>query len=270
METTTVHPSTRGEPARRQEAGGAGQGLGVIVLGSFRSGTSLVCQLLDRFGVDFGPPDGLRTGDKFNPGGYYERGDVNHLNGRLVESAGRTFADPGSPGKLAEAADPRVFDEADLTWMQRTACWGLKDPRLCATLAAWVAAGRIDPPRTRIVHVQRSAEAVARSAMKYPGVNHYFGNAPEAICRGVEEYARLARWHVDHLGIDTFTVQYEELLEHPRKVVAELARFIGVHDRRLIRRAAAEVGKKKAHLRLAARRLVRRIGRLAGGIFGTT
>ena len=90
--------------------------------------------------------------------------------------------------------------------------------------------------------VAEAIEAVARSAVKYHGVNHYFGNSPEAIRRGVEEYARLAQWHVDHLHIDTFVVQYEALLAHPREVTAELARFIGVENRRLIRRAAAEVG----------------------------
>ena len=258
--------STIGGSARRSasEAGGGG----IIVLGSFRSGTSLVSQLLVHLGVDFGPPEGLKSGDKFNPGGYFEHTDINHLNGRLVETAGRTFAEPGSPGTLAAAADARVFDEVDLSWMDRAPQWGLKDPRLCATLATWVAAGRIDPARARIVHVKRDAQAVARSAVKYPGVNHYFGSSPEAIRRGVEEYARLAQWHVDHLHIDTFTVQYEELLAHPREVTTALARFIGVENRRLIRRAAAEVGKKKAQFRLTARRIARRITRLVCGLPG--
>jgi hypothetical protein len=266
METTAAQSSTIEGSARPSAL--EAEGCGIIVLGSFRSGTSLVSQLLDRLGVDFGPRERLKSGDKFNPGGYFEHTDINHLNGRLVETAGRTFAEPGSPGTLASAADARVFDEIDLSWMDRTSRWGLKDPRLCATLATWVAAGRIDPARAKIVHVQREAEAVARSAVKYHGVNHYFGNSPEAIRRGVEEYARLAQWHVDHLHIDTFVVQYEALLAHPREVTAELARFIGVENRRLIRRAAAEVGKKRARFRLTARRVARRITRLVCGLTG--
>ena len=83
-----------------------------------------------------------------------------------------------------------------------------------------------------------------------------------------EEYARLARWHVDHLGIDTLTVRYEELLAHPRRVTADLAAFIGVSDKRLIRRAAADVGKRKAHFRLTARRITRRMARLGRGVLG--
>ena len=266
MGSTAAHPSTR-HPSPRRSTSPTVVG-GVIVLGSFRAGTSLVSQLLAHLGVDFGPSDSLKRGDKFNPGGYFERTDINHLNGRLVETAGRSFAEPGSPGTLASSADPAVFDEVDLSWMDRARCWGLKDPRLCATLATWVAAGRIDPERAKIVHVRRDPEAVARSALRYPGVNHYFGSSPEAIRRGVEEYARLAQWHVDHLGIETLTVQYEDLLDHPREATAKMAHFIGVHNRRLIRRAAAEVGKKKARFRLAARRVARRLTRLVCGLTG--
>jgi hypothetical protein len=265
MGSTAAHLSMRQPSPRRSSAPAGG---GVIVLGSFRAGTSLVAQLLAGLGVDFGPADSLKRGDRFNPGGYFERTDINHLNGRLVETAGRTFSRPGSPGTLASAADPAVFDEVDLSWMDRVRCWGLKDPRLCATLASWVAAGRIDPRRAKIIHVKRDPEAVARSALRYPGVNHYFGNSPEAIRRGVEEYARLAQWHVDHLGIDTLTVQYEELVDRPREVTARMAHFVGVDSRRLIRRAAADVGKKKARFRLTARRIARRLTRLVCGLSG--
>ena len=67
----------------------------VIVLGPYRSGTSLAAQVIERLGVDFGPRPELLAPNRFNPGGYLERGDVNALNRQLVVSAGRALGEPG-------------------------------------------------------------------------------------------------------------------------------------------------------------------------------
>jgi len=251
MDGTGVQ-ETAGVASRPAEARGAA--MGIVVLGPFRSGTSLVSQLLAELGVDFGPGEPLLGGDKYNPGGYFERGDVNHVNGRLLETAGRTFAEPGAPDTLAREADTGVFDEINCTWLGRGGRWGIKDPRMCATLLTWIEAGRIRREGLRIVQVKRDTEAVVRSAWRYPGVNHYFGGRIEEIREGVRRYESLAQWHVDHLGVPTFVLCYEELLAAPGRTVMQLGGFIGVDDRRLIRRAASGVGKRKAHLRRTVRR----------------
>lgn len=54
----------------------------VIVLGVPRSGTSLLCQSLERLGVSFGEP--LIPGDKANPWGYYENRTLVNLMTLLV------------------------------------------------------------------------------------------------------------------------------------------------------------------------------------------
>ena len=232
---------------------------GIIVLGVFRSGTSLVSQLLHHLGVDFGMDKRVIRGTRDNPGGTFEHRQINKINGRLLQSAGRTFAKPGPPVTLAEEADLRVLQRADLSWTEGETIWGLKDPRFCVTLAAWLEAGKIETERLQIVHVKRNTHSVAKSAYKYPNTNWYFNGSFEAIAEGVKKYQEFAQWHVDNLNLPTLVVQYEELLQKPEHIVAALARFIGVSDEKRIRRAASYVGKKKALLLLPSSRILRKL-----------
>jgi hypothetical protein len=243
---------------------------GVVVLGPFRAGTSLVSQLLGVLGVEFGPPHELGQGDKFNPGGYFERPDVNHANGRLLETAGRTFAEPGDPATLMDDADVSVLDDAGVDWIPQSPCWGIKDPRMCATLSVWFDSGRLPREGLRIIHVKRSTEAVARSAERYPGVNHFFSGSFEEFCRGVRAYEALAQWQVDRLDVPTLILHYEELLAEPERIVSEMAQFVGVGDEEKIRLAASRVGKKKAQARLTGARIRRRLGRIVRSLTGSS
>ena len=45
-------------------------------------------------GVPFGPPSEMHRGTIYNPGGYFERKDINDANDAYIASAGTTLADP--------------------------------------------------------------------------------------------------------------------------------------------------------------------------------
>ena len=56
----------------------------IVVVGIKRSGTSLICQGLERLGVSFGSP--LVEADKANIRGYYEHKDLTHYQTLLVQT----------------------------------------------------------------------------------------------------------------------------------------------------------------------------------------
>src|SRR5688572_18254457 len=65
----------------------------VIVSGLPRSGTSLMCQMLDNGGIEV-VTDGIRTADTDNPRGYYELEKVKKLKqdaSWLPETRGKAF-----------------------------------------------------------------------------------------------------------------------------------------------------------------------------------
>src|SRR4051794_39339462 len=85
----------------------------IFVLGIERTGTSLVADLIHRWGAYPGEPDFLGTPDEFNPQGYFEYAPLEELLQDLVASTGVTMWDPRFPDLLRQqAADPALSARA--------------------------------------------------------------------------------------------------------------------------------------------------------------
>lgn len=216
---------------------------GVVVLGPFRSGTSLACRILSRLGVDFGPEAALLDPDLFNPRGYLQRADVRQANNRLIRSAGCHVCWPDHPEQLARTGDLSVLTQPHLGWRACTAVWGMKDPRFCATLLSWLSAGVISQNHTRIVLVSRKVEDSARSMYAMPELSRLL--QPRTLFsarRTIDRYAEYAAWHAQHLGVPVFVLSFEDLLAHPSKHVGELAVFASCGKVQEIEAAVGLVG----------------------------
>lgn len=234
---------------------------GVIVLGPYRSGTSVTSQVLSALGVDFGPKKYFVPASHNNPGGFYERVDINRANEALLESAGESLAYPGDPREIAKNADARTLDSADMTWRGSGQYWGVKDPRFCATLLAWIESGRMDRGSLRIVHVRRKLEPAVRSAMSFESVRNFCDGTEEGVRTMLARYSELAQWHVDQLKLPTFAFDYEQLVREPNPVVGQIAEFLGVTNIRQIRRATRIVGKGNGMVALQLERYLIRAPR---------
>lgn len=234
---------------------------GVIVLGVFRSGTSLLCQVLHELGADFGPVHELGRADRYNPGGYFERVDLVHANNLLMESAGRSLADPGDAATLADDADARSLDAASLRFAGETPSrWALKDPRFCITLSAWIRFGAINAQGLRVIRVRRDVDDIVRSALKYPGVNCHFEHDADRIRRGVQAYDAAADWQVRTLSLPALHVEYDLLRDDAQRIVKDIAAFLECDvPAATIRRATACVGRTRARRRYFVRRLREKI-----------
>src|SRR5438105_1724200 len=170
---------------------------GVVVLGPYRSGTSVTAQVLSALGVDFGPKRYFVPATRFNPGGYFERTDINRANDLLIKSAGQSLALPGDPRELAEKADERAFEIADMNWRTKGRFWGVKDPRLCATLLTWIERRHMDRSHLRIIHVRRGLEAAVRSSMEYDSIRAFCDGTEPGSRKLLARYSELPSWHVD-------------------------------------------------------------------------
>jgi hypothetical protein len=106
---------------------------------------------------------------------------------------------------------------------------------MCATLLAWLEFGIIDRQSLCIVHVMRSLAGAVKSSMRHPHVRDYCDGTEQGVRAMLDKYAELARWHVERLNTPTLEISYEHLIQAPQCLVSELARFLGVRDRRCIR-----------------------------------
>jgi hypothetical protein len=233
----------------------------VIVLGPYRSGTSVTAQVLSALGVDFGPKRYFVPASHQNPGGFFERKDINAANEALFASASQSLANPGDPRELADRCDPRAFDTADMSWRSAGPMWGMKDPRMCATLLAWIDRGPLDRGEVRIVHVRRKLDGAVRSSMAFESIRNFCDGTEAGVRTMLDRYAELAQWHVESLGLPTLAIDYEQLIREPDAVVGQMAEFLNVKDERSIRRAKKLIGKGKGKFALQLERYLVRAPR---------
>jgi hypothetical protein len=213
---------------------------GIIVLGPFRSGTSLVSRILSKLGVDFGPRESMLKPDRFNPEGYFQHKDVRIANNRLIKSAGSSVAWPAHPQILASQGDLAVLKRAKFEWAFEQKHWGVKDPRFCATLLSWIGADRLDPHRLSIVRVERDAQDAALDLLGMPELARQLPARTAASATAtIGRYAEFAAWHADNLQIPDHVVAYEALLANPAQCVAALSDFVNAGTKRRIMEAIA-------------------------------
>ena len=113
----------------------------IIVLGVERSGTSVVAEMLHRWGAYAGPSEMLHKADAHAPRGYWEYLPLWDLLAELGEfDAGATWWDSDFQRRMAKkAADPVYRKKATelMAEMHKGAPWFWKDPALSHFLPFW-------------------------------------------------------------------------------------------------------------------------------------
>lgn len=214
----------------------------VVVIGPFRSGTSLASRILSILGADFGPPDTMLKADRFNPDGYFQHARVRIANNRLIRSVGSTVAWPEHPQVLATEGDLPPLQRVGLAWTGATSLSGIKDPRFSATLLAWIAAGVLDPSRLRVVRMERQLDDAAQDLYGMPELARQMAeHSLESARATLERYAGFAAWHAGNLGVPHLALRYEDLLADPSMNIARLADFIGMGSQRRIEAARRSI-----------------------------
>lgn len=113
----------------------------LLVLGMHRSGTSALAGTLAQLGVDFSTH--LIDAAEDNPKGFFEHADIWQLDQELLEGLGSQWDDPlplpaGWPDSaLAAEVIPRLRAIVQRDFCGSTLA-GIKDPRMCRLLPAWL------------------------------------------------------------------------------------------------------------------------------------
>lgn len=219
-----------------------------VVLGPFRSGTSLASRVLSRLGANPGPAHQLYAPTDWNPKGYIQRSDVTALNTALIVAAGGTLSCPPLPEQIARSSTPEAFSALDLGWMRSAPITLLKDPRFCFTLLAWLRHGCFEGRDLRLVRISRGLEANVDSALAHYDVKHYCGESPAMARQVLAAYDRAAAWHLDRLPVPGLHLIYEDFVTDSERQVDRLAAFMGVTDPACLAEARGEVGTGRSRI----------------------
>jgi hypothetical protein len=204
-----------------------------IVVGPFRSGTSLIARVLTALGIYPGPEKDLFEATAWNPSGYFQRPDITQFNTGLIKQAGFDLTRPGNPADIVESSERSNFTSLDLTWMEGHGDVLIKDPRFSYTLSTWLHHGVLDTFDVHLVRISRDIEDASRSALMHYDVKYYCEESMTVAREVLEKYACFAKWHCDTLSLPALHVEFEKLVTDSLHVITEIAGFVGVHDSRL-------------------------------------
>jgi hypothetical protein len=161
----------------------------VIVSGLPRSGTSLMCQMLDNGGVEV-VTDGIRTADPDNPRGYYELEKVK----RIKQDASWL---PEARGKAFKMVSQLLYD-------------------LPAT------------ERYRVIFMQRDLdEMLASQERMLERLGRPAVSRDQMRPAFVAHLDRLSRWLVEQPHIAVLRVDYKSLIERPAEMAEVVNAFVG-------------------------------------------
>lgn len=200
----------------------------IVVCGMYRSGTSLLAQLVHRWGAFGGDPAWLASGDESNPRGYWQSRRLGKLVSRMHRE---TAIHPWHPAfdeeARAMAADPRYRDEAlRILADMRSAGgpWFLKDPQLTVWLPFWK---ELWGSAIYVITV-RHPLACALSWEKYSVPPEYAGRM-QVVAAALQQWQFMmlsALRHTDDAPSRYFAV-YEDLVAAPARECRRLAGFLG-------------------------------------------
>jgi hypothetical protein len=198
----------------------------VLVLGMHRSGTSLITELIERWGFALG--DELLPPQADNPRGFFEHAGIVAIHGALFEGLGLSWEDaqPLPRDWLASEAAQRALDrlgDAVGGLFERSARIAVKDPRACRFVPLWRKLAERMGFELRIVLAARHPAAAVASLTTRDGL------APDHV---------YLLWLLHVLESEAATrelpralVTYEAMLRRDSEAIARLAALLGLaHD----------------------------------------
>ena len=197
----------------------------IIVLGSHRSGTSLITRLINMMGAFF---DAGTTSIGFNdenPKGFWERRDVIACNDALLASQSCSWDNlanwqlqPEPTKKMREANKDTLHKMKNIVLeLDAHRPWVVKDPRLCMTLPFWKPL--LEMPVAVVVY--RDALEVATSLKTR---NHF--NLAHGVALWEYSMAGIAN---GIQGMPTVFVRHDEVISHPLETVKRVFEELEKH-----------------------------------------
>jgi len=192
----------------------------IVVLGMHRSGTSLVAEMVHRWGGATVSGEKLLDGDEWNARGYFEHVPLLELNDELLRAAGGSWrAPPEKTDAIAELAGDSEFSrrarQLIAEFDTQGAPWFWKDPRLTALLPFWE---KFWPDPAYIVPVREPLH-IARSLADRDALS------PTAALL-LWQYSMLAIMSHVQAKPQALFVSYEELLADPMAQGIRLCAFL--------------------------------------------
>lgn len=200
-----------------------GERVGLLVLGSHRSGTSAITRVLNYLGCDL--PKTLVDADASNEAGHWEPASICKLNDALLESAGTNWHDfrNFSPGwtdspkhhEFSEKARSALRAEYDASYF-----FVLKDPRICRATRFWIETLQAENIVPSVIFMNRNPLEVADSLKQRNDFDPSIGNL--IWLRNVLDA------EADSRGVQRCFVSYDDLLSDWSETIDAISETLSI------------------------------------------
>jgi hypothetical protein len=217
------------ETVSRETVSGGQAALGkpIIILGMSRSGTSLIGDMVHRWGAYGGDPASLTAGNVGNPNGYFEHRKMQRF---LLTQLGLDFWSPDYPERLrGRARDPECRQKAlelIAEMAGRGPAWFWKEPALSVMLPFWK---EIWGDAVYVIPVRDPYDsAVSYQKFSIPGE---LRDRVRIVCANLLEWQYSMRCILEELRDvpNKIFVPYESLVASPQEEGRRLRDFLDQH-----------------------------------------
>lgn len=203
----------------------------VIIVGMARSGTSLTASIFARKGyaAALNPDVELQSGNKFNPGGYWESSQLIDANVSILRRAGfdnhntwtSHFIDENQAESIYSLSPESTHRKMIENYESRRP-WLMKDPRFCFTLGYWWP--MIRSTDTGVLLLTRSPEEIHRSFLRLNWRPDLFADR-SSFLQCVDQHIVSARRCLKRLDIPHIEIDYADYAEKPNATAAQISGF---------------------------------------------
>ncbi len=236
----------------------------VIVLGTFRGGTSCVATAINHLGAYFGPEDEFQPASEQNPGGFWELRDMQKLNARTLLIFGMDYFRAAPlpdhwqeiPGAHEMVEEMRKLLRAKFDGYEM---WGWKEPSTTILMPLYREALSREGVRSfsSVICVRHPMSVAASQSSRYKKWGYSsesLGNstAPPVDARTIGLWAHFTLTALyDTIGTTRQVLVYENFLEKPTPFVTQMADVLlkGKPSDEQRKAAAASVDEKLSHSR---------------------
>lgn len=193
----------------------------IVVLGSGRSGTSLLMQILHAFGMHVS--ENCIKSSVANPLGPFEDKEIFDLHSALIHELGVNASIPMPDGWLQDNATLRAANQLEALLQSRlenvNGLFGFKDPKTSMLLPLWVRVfNKLKLIPIYVLAVRDPSATVASFMMQY--------SQPACMVELVW-LARMAET-LESSAADCFVVHYEDWFTAPQQLAQDLLNYTGL------------------------------------------
>lgn len=228
----------------------------ILITGMHRSGTSIVAKIMQTLGVDIG----------WHLDSNNESKERVKMSENIICGIGGTW---DSPGRLEYLQSNNCMDDFLMKQIEyfsskawRMFChplftlgikqyWGWKDPRLCITLKYW----KKYLKNPMLIYIERDKVDVKKSlisrSQKLEYVRALYPNRRRSYYHfirenNIEELIEVYKnsFIKNSKELKSINLKYEELVDNPKNIVDQLAKYINIFDEEKIKTAVSLVRKK--------------------------